>query len=353
MRRLRDLLQEHVVYGHSSHETLVQEQPRDEVHSAQEQPEETTVPQASPDVERPGWETWPDRTELPDLTKGSCGSGGGDGGDELTNSEGDVQVDGATVYKRGSTRLRHCHPRAEAGDGYTLLESAGRTPSSLCCRINFWVCHVVRRGSVPTLGFSWEHYQDAQAPLEEIIDGVLCHTRAEMVIKSFWTFYRCEDGYEQEAARVLEAECRRLLQNLRHEARRRLFEITTPRVAHHNKTEMPHLYDLYGMAHTASYKKVKAFSESDLDDPNNFTNISSHQKLVAYRDARKATKGDDFNPSQEPLDPELAALQKERLANQAALEKERLASQAALEAALEKERLASQAALDERDQTTA
>uniref|UniRef100_A0A8I6YAU7 Uncharacterized protein n=1 Tax=Hordeum vulgare subsp. vulgare TaxID=112509 RepID=A0A8I6YAU7_HORVV len=158
------------------------------------------------------------------------------------------------------------------------------------------------------------------------------------------------------------------------------------------------------MAHTASYNKEKAFSESDMDDPNNFTNISSHQKLVAYRDAGKAMKGDDFNPSQEPLDLELvmisgggrphgliaigdgiircpltlpeikarqscscpeimhrprpvelaieAALQKERLANQAALEKERLASQAALEAALEKERLASQAALDERDQTT-
>ena len=62
------------------------------------------------------------------------------------------------------------------------------------------------------------------------------------------------------------------------------------------------------MAHTASYKKAKAFSESDLDDPNNFTNISSHQKLVAYRDAGKATKGDDFNPSQEPLDPELVMI---------------------------------------------
>ena len=71
---------------------------------------------------------------------------------------------------------------------------------------------------------------------------------------------------------------------------------------------MPHLYDLYGMAHTASYKKAKAFSESDLDDPNNFTNISSHQKLVAYTDAGKATKGGDFNPSQEPLDPELVMI---------------------------------------------
>ena len=71
---------------------------------------------------------------------------------------------------------------------------------------------------------------------------------------------------------------------------------------------MPHLYDLYGMAHTASYKKAKAFSESDLDDPNNFTNISSHQKLMAYRKTGKATKGDDFNPSQEPLDPELVMI---------------------------------------------
>ena len=75
------------------------------MHSAQEQQEETTVPEASPDVERPGWETWPDLTELTDWTEGPGGSGGGDGGDELTDSEGDVQVDGATVYKRGSTRL--------------------------------------------------------------------------------------------------------------------------------------------------------------------------------------------------------------------------------------------------------
>ena len=33
------------------------------------------------------------------------------------------------------------------------------------------------------------------------------------------TFYRCTEEQEAEAARVLEAECKRLLQNLRHEAR--------------------------------------------------------------------------------------------------------------------------------------
>ncbi len=43
-------VQEPGVDGHSSHETLVQDQPRVEVPSAHE----TTVPEASPDVEMPG-----------------------------------------------------------------------------------------------------------------------------------------------------------------------------------------------------------------------------------------------------------------------------------------------------------
>ena len=33
------------------------------------------------------------------------------------------------------------------------------------------------------------------------------------------TFYRCEEGYEEEAADVIHKECKRLLQNLRDEAR--------------------------------------------------------------------------------------------------------------------------------------
>src|SRR5215216_5027647 len=65
----------------------------------------------------------------------------------------------------------------------------------------------------------------------------------------------------------------------------------------HNKTAVPEVYDLYAMAHTASYKKVTTFSPSDLDNPKNFTNISSHNKLVKYRDEGKARKGEDFNPS--------------------------------------------------------
>ncbi|XBI15060.1 hypothetical protein VPH35_057553 [Triticum aestivum] len=79
--------------------------------------------------------------------------------------------------------------------------------------------------------------------------------------------------------------------------------------ARHNKVDkLPELYDLYAMAHTASFKKVKAFSQSDLDDANNFTNISSHNKLVRYRDEGKARKGEDFNPSQGPIDPELVMI---------------------------------------------
>uniref|UniRef100_A0A8I6YEU9 Uncharacterized protein n=1 Tax=Hordeum vulgare subsp. vulgare TaxID=112509 RepID=A0A8I6YEU9_HORVV len=78
--------------------------------------------------------------------------------------------------------------------------------------------------------------------------------------------------------------------------------------ARHNKTEVPQMYDLYAMAHTASYKKVKAFSEFDLDHPENFTNISSHQNLVKYRDHGKARKGEDFNLSEGPIDPELVMI---------------------------------------------
>ena len=68
------------------------------------------------------------------------------------------------------------------------------------------------------------------------------------------------------------------------------------------------MFDLYGMAHTSKYKKAKAFSESDLDHPESFTNISSHNKLVRYRDEGKARKGEDFNPSRQPLDPELVMI---------------------------------------------
>ena len=68
---------------------------------------------------------------------------------------------------------------------------------------------------------------------------------------------------------------------------------------------MLEVYDLYAMAHTGPYKKVKAFFASDLDDPKNFTNISAHEKLVQYRDQGKARKGEDFNPSQGPIDTEL------------------------------------------------
>ena len=47
---------------------------------------------------------------------------------------------------------------------------------------------------------------------------------------------------------------------------------------------MPPLFDLYAMAHTAPYKKATTFLEDDLDHPESFTNISSHDKLVRYRD---------------------------------------------------------------------
>ena len=71
---------------------------------------------------------------------------------------------------------------------------------------------------------------------------------------------------------------------------------------------MPSVFDLYGMAHMILYKKGKAFMESGLDHPENFTNISSHHKLVKYRDEGKTRKGEDFNPGQDPFDTELVMI---------------------------------------------
>ena len=68
---------------------------------------------------------------------------------------------------------------------------------------------------------------------------------------------------------------------------------------------VPEVFDLYAMAHTIPFKKAEAFFVSDLDNPKNFTNISAHDKLVQYRDQGKARKGEDFNPSQGPIDTEL------------------------------------------------
>ncbi|XBI54735.1 hypothetical protein VPH35_036694 [Triticum aestivum] len=267
-----------------------------------------------------------------------------------------------------------------------------RRPNSVLgvlCRQNFLgFVTLPGEGRLPELGLSWEHYMAAPAPPGEIIDGVLCDTTADVVTRKFWTFYRYEEGYEEDAANVIDNVCKRLLQNLRHKAQvqavrdyyalrgikktkpacrekflsKEEYMKAPPRwcadrmdcwevlvnewcstewlavhneakdkcaqmegVPHHqgssklyqfgwnwaryNKADkVPEVYDLYAMAHTASYKKVKAFSPSDLDDPNNFTNISSHDKLVKYRDQGKARKGEDFNLSQGPIDPELVMI---------------------------------------------
>ena len=66
---------------------------------------------------------------------------------------------------------------------------------------------------------------------------------------------------------------------------------------------MPELFDLYGMSNIAPYKKAKAFSESDLENAENFSNQASHHKMVQYVKQGKARKGLEFNPSR-PLDPE-------------------------------------------------
>ena len=56
------------------------------------------------------------------------------------------------------------------------------------------------------------------------------------------------------------------------------------------------MYDLYGLAHTASYKKANALSKTDLDKPETFTNISAYNKLKKYREVAKEKYADDYNP---------------------------------------------------------
>ncbi|KAI5000853.1 hypothetical protein ZWY2020_010812 [Hordeum vulgare] len=246
--------------------------------------------------------------------------------------------EGATVYQRGSSGLPLVPATPEQswsirpnGDKVWIVAKGVRKPNiilGVLCRKNF-PGFVTLPGPEREVGMTWEHSLGAPAPPEVEIDRVLCDTRADMVIRKFWTYYRCEEGYEEDVAKVIETECRRLLQNFRHEARvqavRGYYAMWRIRLdkakcrdakmgkehymkARHSKKEAPQMYDLYAMAHTASYKKVKAFSESDLEHRENFTNISSHHNLVKYRDHGNSRKGEDFNPSERLIDPELVMI---------------------------------------------
>ncbi|XP_073361469.1 uncharacterized protein [Aegilops tauschii subsp. strangulata] len=164
------------------------------------------------------WGTWPDQPEEP--------SGHADDGGEPT----DLEEEGGTVYQRGATRLPSVPATREQrwlifpdGERGWDHHHSVRRPNSVLgvlCRQNFpGFVTLPGEGRLPELGLSWEHYVAAPAPPDVIIDGVVCDTRADMVIRTFWTFYRCEEGYEEDAAHVIENVCKRLLQNLRHEAR--------------------------------------------------------------------------------------------------------------------------------------
>ena len=85
----------------------------------------------------------------------------------------------------------------------------------------------------------------AQTSQNTIINGVKCHIRTDMVFNGFWVislshnknltiaswcthqcclvllqaYYKVKESMEEEAAKVLDQECRRLLQNIRHEMR--------------------------------------------------------------------------------------------------------------------------------------
>ena len=145
-----------------------------------------------------------------------------DDGGEPTDEEGE---EGGNVYQHGATRLPSMSVTREQrwlifpdGERYvsafnifvpsafTFLEITNALALSCCrgwdhhhsvrrpnsvlgvlCRQNFpGFVTLPGEGRLPELGLSWEHYLAAPAPSGEIIDGVLCKTRADMVIRKFW-----------------------------------------------------------------------------------------------------------------------------------------------------------------------
>jgi hypothetical protein len=141
-------------------------------------------------------------------------------------------------------------------DGFVFLYCRGwtygprvRNPNSILgvlVRENFpGLVQMPGPDEVPQPGLFWEHYRAAPAPPETTINGVECHTRADMVINGFWVisvshnkiliiaswcthqcclvllqvYYKVDESKEQEAADVIVAEATRLLQNTRHEMR--------------------------------------------------------------------------------------------------------------------------------------
>lgn len=56
------------------------------------------------------------------------------------------------------------------------------------------------------------------------------------------------------------------------------------------------------MAHKGSYKTAKAYSEGD--GPSAYTSLSAYNKMTSYSEVVKQLRGPDFDPSQNPIDPE-------------------------------------------------
>ena len=68
------------------------------------------------------------------------------------------------------------------------------------------------------------------------------------------------------------------------------------------------MFDNFGMAHTASYKKAKALSEEDFATASTFTSISAYSKLKAYTEVAKEKHGQAYDPRGKPIDPELVMI---------------------------------------------
>uniref|UniRef100_A0A8R7TIG2 Uncharacterized protein n=1 Tax=Triticum urartu TaxID=4572 RepID=A0A8R7TIG2_TRIUA len=203
--------------------TLVHEPRADEP-----SPHETQVPEAPPHETLDQAMSQPNRLgDWAELSGHADGDEGGYSSDSYSESE---LVEGGNVYQHGGTKLP---PTPATPDQRWLITPDGekfwkhgrglRRPNTVLgviCRQSLpgWVT-LPGEGQVPELGITWEHYLAAPAPPGERIGSVECHMVADVVIHTFWTFYRCAEGQEEAATQVNEAECRRLLQNWQNGAR--------------------------------------------------------------------------------------------------------------------------------------
>lgn len=66
------------------------------------------------------------------------------------------------------------------------------------------------------LAYTFEHYVSAPDTRDRV--GRKFDNKAERVTKELWDFFRCDEGYDERAARVAHTACYKLMKDMHYEA---------------------------------------------------------------------------------------------------------------------------------------